>query len=417
MVNIEIPVDLPGVKVIDVKRNNQGQLFITVQTTEKSVPCRQCGKQLTQKHGCDKERTLKHLPVFGNPTYIIYKPHRYICQNCDNRPTTTAIAIWHKQNSNFTIEYEKHAMMELVNSTIADVCFKERITEAQVLGIMDRHIESTVNWDTIKYLGVIGIDEISLKKGYKDYVTLITARHEGKIRLLAVIDGREKAKIKRFLKSIPARLKRTVEGVCVDMYDGYVNAAKEVFKKRTILVIDRFHVAKLYRKELDKYRQKILKELKDMLPKDEYEKLKGAMQILRKGNESASKKDKEVVEELFSHSPELAEAYNLGLKLTQIFNTHMNKDQALQKLNEWIKEVKRSQVPCFKTFIKTLKKYKNEIANYFIDRNTSAFVEGLNNKAKVLKRRCYGIFNVKRLFQRLHLDISGYRLLPGLSAC
>ena len=79
--------------------------------------------------------------------------------------------------------------------------------------------------------------------------------------------------------------------------------------------------------------------------------------------------------------------------------------------------VRKSKLTCFNKFIKTLRHWKNEIANYFIDRNTSAFVEGLNNKIKVLKRRCYGIFNVKRLFQRLHLDISGYAFLLGKSTC
>ena len=52
----------------------------------------------------------------------------------------------------------------------------------------------------------------------------------------------------------------------------------------------------------------------------------------------------------------------------------------------------------------------DEIANYFLDRQTSGFVEGLNNKVKVIKRRCYGILNVKHLFQRISLDLSGYAL-------
>lgn len=57
---------------------------------------------------------------------------------------------------------------------------------------------------------------------------------------------------------------------------------------------------------------------------------------------------------------------------------------------------------------KTLKKHKQDIYNYFINRNSSGFVEGFNNKAKVLKRSCYGITNLKHLFQRLFLDFSGY---------
>jgi transposase len=53
---------------------------------------------------------------------------------------------------------------------------------------------------------------------------------------------------------------------------------------------------------------------------------------------------------------------------------------------------------------------QHAITNYYVDINSSGFVEGLNNKIKVLKRRCYGITNVKHLFQRLHLDISGYAI-------
>jgi transposase len=49
------------------------------------------------------------------------------------------------------------------------------------------------------------------------------------------------------------------------------------------------------------------------------------------------------------------------------------------------------------------------IANYFRQRQTSGFVEGLNNKLKVLKCRCFGIYNLRHLFQRVMLDLDGYR--------
>jgi transposase len=40
---------------------------------------------------------------------------------------------------------------------------------------------------------------------------------------------------------------------------------------------------------------------------------------------------------------------------------------------------------CFDNFFKTLSNWMDEITNYFVDRNNSGFVEGLNNKIKVLK--------------------------------
>ena len=50
------------------------------------------------------------------------------------------------------------------------------------------------------------------------------------------------------------------------------------------------------------------------------------------------------------------------------------------------------------------------ILNYFEGRQTSGFVEGLNNKLKLITRRCYGLDDSIALFQRLWLDIEGARL-------
>ena len=203
-------IDFPDSKVISVTKNDRHHLIITIETTEFSVACR---------------------------TY------RYICEDCDHHTTTTATACWHQRDSSYTIDYENHVLMELVNSTIVDVAIKESLTESSVMGVMDRHIESTVNWNSINTIDVLGIDEIALKKGYKDYITLITSRHEGNIRLLAILKGKKKTVIRAFFKSMPLRCRKTVTAICVDLYDRYINAIKSIFKKKTIIVVDRYHVA------------------------------------------------------------------------------------------------------------------------------------------------------------------------------
>ena len=60
------------------------------------------------------------------------------------------------------------------------------------------------------------------------------------------------------------------------MYDGFVNAAIEVFGVQSI-VIDRYHVAKLYRKPLDTLRIREMARLKEELDKGEYAKLEKSM--------------------------------------------------------------------------------------------------------------------------------------------
>ena len=153
-----------------------------------------------------------------------------------------------------------------------------------------------------------------------------------------------------------------------------------------------------------------MKRLREELPEKEYTELEGMMWILRKKHECLSADDKTKLDLLYKHSPELKKAHSFALKLTQIFNTHSHRKSGVAKIERWISSVEQSNITCFKTFIKTLKKYKPYIANYFKKRKTSGFVEGLNNKIKVLKRRCYGLFKTESLFQRISLDLNGYAM-------
>ncbi len=194
------------------------------------------------------------------------------------------------------------------------------------------------------------------------------------------------------------------------MYDGFINAAKEVFGKKVVLVVDRFHVAKLYRKGVEQLRKQELKRLKEELSEADYKELKGVMWLLRKRDEDVTTEEREVLAKLLTYSPTLKQAYALSTDLTTIFDMKIGKAQGKRKLTAWIKQVKSTTLSCFNSFLVTLEKYKDEISNYFIHRHNSGFVEGLNNKIKVIKRRCYGIVNTGHLFQRIYLDLSGYRL-------
>jgi len=194
------------------------------------------------------------------------------------------------------------------------------------------------------------------------------------------------------------------------MYDGFVNATKEVFGNKVKVVIDRFHVAKLYRNSFDDLRKKELYRLKKELNSNEYKKLKNAMWILRKKITDLKEDELATLKLVFAHSPVLELAYTLRNKLTNIFDEHISKKKAKNKINSWITKVRESGLTCFNKFISTLERLMDEILNYFIHRYSSGFVEGLNNKVKVIKRRCYGLLNHENLFRRLSLDLRGYGL-------
>ncbi len=227
--------------------------------------------------------------------------------------------------------------------------------------------------------------------------------------MLAVLPDREKKTVKAFLAAIPTRLKRSIHTVCTDMWKAYINAVKEVLAQ-AVIVVDRYHVAQKYRACADTLRKQELKRLKAELPADEYKTLKGIMWPFRKNKVDLKPPEIELLERLFSYSPSLKLAYDFREALTAIFEKDLTKAQATQAINNWCTEVEASELNCFDPFLTTLDTYLDEITNYFWHRDSSGFVEGLNNKIKVLKRRCYGLLNLNHLFQRLFLDLEGYRL-------
>ena len=412
MINFQIPLDIPDVEILRVEQNQSEAFIITVKSTKKSCKCHKCGNEATKYYGNAETILLRHLPILDHEVYIKIVPVRYQCEYCDDKITTTEQASWYTRRSKFTKAYEKYLMKMLINSTLQDVARKENVTPDDMEGVLNRQIERNVNWNEFDKITILGLDEIALKKGHKNYVVIVSARTKGQIKILSILSDRLKETVKTFINSIPDHLRATIKIVCCDMYDGYVNAVKEMFENKVKVIIDRFHVAKNYRKCIDTVRKKELKRLQKELTEEEYKKLKGAMWALRKKEENLTEDEKEVLAILFKYSPVLKESYEFQNELTEIFNKNINKQQASKLIKNWVVKVNKSELSCFDKFISTLNKYWNDILNYFHrkQRKNSGFIEGLNNKIKVIKRRCYGIFKIENLFQRIFLDLEGYAM-------
>jgi transposase len=406
---IEIPLDIENIDIKDVKFTDNNEILITLESTVEGTHCHCCGKFIKKYHGCSRELKLQHLPILGKKTYLYIKPRRYICEFCDNNPTTTQKLSWTNERSQYTKEYEQHILLMLINSTVSDVSKKEGITYDSIEGVLNRLVDLKVDWHKIKSLTTIGIDEVSLKKGHSHFVTIVTSvEDEGTIRLLAVLPNREKDTVKRFFLSIPNELRSTIRNVCTDLYEGYMNAAQEILGDNVNIIADRFHVTRLYRKAVDKLRITELKRLKKELPKESYKKLHNIMWIIRKKPEKLSIEDKNSLKLLAEWSHTLILAYLFSCQLTRIFDKLLTSSEAKEEIMAWASLIISSDLTCFDTFLKTLAKNIKPITNYFIERLNSGFVEGFNNKIKLIKRRCYGIFNITHLFQRISLDLAGY---------
>ena len=406
MVEIKFPLDLPDVRLLDTQITDSGEFVITVESTLEGATCHKCGAHITEFHGHDAEIRLRHLPILDRVVWIKIRPRRYRCPWCRGGPTSTQRTTWYDPNSPHTKAFDQYLLRCLINSTVSDVSRKEGVGYKAVLGVLRRKLRAGVNFDELDRLGTIGIDEIALRKGRKDFLVIVTSRVDDRLTVIGVLARRKKKALRRFLGQIPARLLATVESVCTDMWKGFTWAIRKLLPDARH-VVDRFHVARCYGECADGVRKRERARLEKALSKAEYEEdVAGVTWLYRARPGTLEPDDQAKLERFFARSEAAHEAWRLRWELTAIFEREMEKEQAREQLLAWSEQARAAG---YAPFCKTLANWIEQITNYWVARESSGFVEGLNNKLKVLKRRCYGLTNVEDFHRRLILDVEGPR--------
>jgi transposase len=190
---LKIPFDIADVTIINSQVTSDNKLFIRVESEQATTRCGCCGQEIRCSEGHGQELKLRHLAVLGMETYLLIRPKVAKCKHCWTEPKTTQVLDWYEQRSPHTKAYDEYLLKQLVNSTIEDVSLKENIGYDAVVGALNRQIEVAIDWNEIADLRTVGIDEIALKKGRKEYAAIITAKQaNGKVCVLAVLPDRKK---------------------------------------------------------------------------------------------------------------------------------------------------------------------------------------------------------------------------------
>jgi len=108
---------------------------------------------------------------------------------------------------------------------------------------------------------------------------------------------------------------------------------------------------------------------------------------------------------LFAELPVLKDLHEVRVRFKKIFDTAPDRATAEQQLAE-LRARAESLGLDFSKFWTTYVNWKTGILNYFDGRYTSAAVEGINNKARVITKRCYGVKSADTLWSRLILDLN-----------
>ena len=256
MATITIDIDLPdGVGITGYERHLQGHGFEVTWPWPQRCRCQRCGHEdraFLEQSG--KTRVVRHLDVWNQPSFWIYEGVFHRCPRCHHRQDL--IPPFKRKDASYTFGFEEHVVRLLIGSTEEEVAQRLGISAETVGRIVKNQVQDAKAIDPQRVILDVGMDEISLKKRHKLYVTVLTDLTDPeRPRLLAVKAGRDEAAGRACLECLSAAQRLQVHSYRVDMGQPFNNACVALLPNAAG-VTDRFHVAKLWNEALDGLRKK-----------------------------------------------------------------------------------------------------------------------------------------------------------------
>lgn len=256
MAKVTIDIDLPeGVSITSYHRLGEAHGFEVDWQWPESWRCARCGHEGEARwETTGKSRVLRDLDVWGQPSFWSYPAAFHRCERCPRRQDL--IPPFKRKEASYTFRFEQQVVRLLIGSTETEVAKRLGISAETVARIVKLQVGAAKAVDPQRVITDIGIDEISLKKRHKLYVTILTdLTNPERPEVLAVKPGRDEAAATACLECLSERQRQQVRSYRVDMGAAYNSACAKLLPKAAG-VIDRFHVAKLFNDAIDGERKK-----------------------------------------------------------------------------------------------------------------------------------------------------------------
>ena len=234
---------------------------------------------------------------------------------------------------------------------------------------------------------VIGVDEISIRKGHTYRIVVSDL-----IRRRPIWFGgkdRSEASMDEFFKWLGPRKNQGIRLAVMDMWKAFRNSTlKADHAPRANILFDKFHVMRHLGDAMDKVR------------KSEYARLTGKQRRFIKGQkytllshrENLTQDGRSSLKTLLAANKRLNAAYLLKESFGQLWD-YNREGWARRFFENWRAALKWQRLKPYEKFARMIDAHWDGIAAYCKPENKVAlgFVEGLNNKIRVLQRRAYGL--------------------------
>lgn len=325
---------------------------------------------------------MRDLSSFDTHVYLEIDYRRVLCRKC--KTVKTERLDWLANNPRYTKRIAQYV--------------GRRCREASIKSVAK---ELNLDWHTVKELDkeymrgqltkagtpaplAIGIDEISVRKGH-DYRIVVSDL----LRRRPIWFGgkdRSEASMKQFYEWLGPKKTKRIRLAVMDMWKPF-RKVTELQAPQAAIVFDKFHIIGHLGDALDQVR------------KSEYARLSGHDRRFIKGQkytllahkENLTSAGRKTLKTLLDANKRLNTAYILKESFGQLWD-YQTEARARRFFDNWRDSLKWQRLKPYEKFAEMIENHWDGIAAYTKPENKvpMGFVEGLNNKIRVIQRRAYG---------------------------
>lgn len=382
--------DLPIFKGVTVKYfresedNNSYEAFIEMPVKEHHCP--HCGYTTTYIKDYRLQK-VKDLSLAGKPLKVTISKRRYICKNCNS--TFTENNPYIKRYCHFPQRFYFEALKETFDlQSFSAIARRVGTSVTSIIRWFDN-----INYPKAELPSCIAIDEFKGNAGSEKFQCNLSNPVEHKI--IDILPNRDSEDLCKYFLEYPYEKRAKVKKVVMDLSTLFRSVVKKLFPEAKIIA-DKFHVIRVVTNSLENTRKRIQKEFHDAKRKW----FKRSRRLLLKQEYKLTDEDKIELNRMLNSSRELEKAWLLKELFYEIFKEKERK-AAKRQLRDWLLLAAELSIPEFKHCITTFTNWSTEIANIVGENISNGFIEGSNNKIKVLKRISFGVQNYRRLRNRI----------------
>ena len=380
---IEKLLQLEDVIVTNIECRGK-QMHVHLRMQQRLHRCPACGS-LTSKVHDYRTQLVRDVSVSGYETILHLRKRRHVCPKCGKRfDERIGFLPRYRQFTN-RVNLQIYEQLKKCRS-IKDIAEDNNMSPPTAAKIINE-----INFKTRKLPEVLAIDEFrGNAEGERFQCILADPKNR---RVVEILPNRRHEMIRHYLGRFPN--KRDVRFVVMDMTGGYRRLMKEMFPWATIIV-DKYHYVRQITYALERVRVEEQKRLSDRWRKY----FKRSKYILLKDTRKLTMDDRIQLENILRISEPLRKAYELKQQF-ELVKASKDREEAARRLSKWIFRAQQSGLPDFIKVSFTYQNWSKEILNSFEFPYTNGYIEGCNNRIKVLKRVSFGMPRYARFRRRI----------------